>query len=108
MHELENMDDSPAKRLKNIISAIDNTSAKNVYVTINRNGVEFSFRTQTDYLFNESCYSSWYMQPSDKLKFRELFGKNDNYKAEEITDILYRGKSIYSAEPYVGQKRIRE
>lgn len=37
-----------------------------------------------------------------------LFGRHENYYPEEITDISYCGKSVYSAEPYEAEQTENE
>ncbi len=97
--KMEEQEDSPLHRLRNIQNALKGIAAKTLKVTINKDGKEFSFKTESWDLkrdFSDGC-TSWLMPATDRRKYRELFG-NTHYYPDEITKISYFGKPIYSAE----------
>lgn len=69
---------------------------KTVNVTILKNDIELTFKTDTATLKNK--YNTWYndldIQAKDRQKYKELF-KHYNYTADDIREIRYSGKTIY-------------
>lgn len=74
---------------------------KTVNVTIFKDNKEFTFKTGVNEL-KRVAFLSYYLEydmiAKDRKKFYELFGKNADYKAEEITKIMYSKKVLYSKE----------
>lgn len=99
---LELEEDGPIQRIKRIRDAIEKSGAQSVKVTINKDGEEFTFKTSANELARDPFhyYGSYYIAAEDRKLFEQKFGRNSHYTPEEIVDISYRGKSIYSAEPY--------
>lgn len=111
LQELEEKEDSELHRLRNIMQIMSATPAKTVTVTINKDGQEFTFKTEARDLRRDpnGSYSCWSINAKDRREFEELFGRYVyGYKPEEITDISYCGKSIYSAEPLEEQTEVQE
>ncbi len=99
LSEIENTTDSPLHRIKAISKAIEESGAQTAKVTIVKNGIEFTFKTATDTLKrNHASYSRWDIPAAERRVYEKLF-KYDTYRPEEIKEIMYRGQSIYSAEP---------
>ena len=106
VEELEKESDSPLHRQRNILYALRNSPAKTVKVTIHKNGIEFTFRTTAKEVSRETVasYSTYPMPAKDREQFAALFGWHASYGPEDIVDIAYRGKSLYSAEAYKPQE----
>lgn len=99
---LEQMEDSPAHRVRDIISAAKGTTAKTLNVTVHKDGKELSFKMEASALTRDpsTFYSSWDIPSKDRRAFEETFGSHEHFYPKDIVDISYCGKSIYSAEPY--------
>lgn len=96
----------PAHRMKRITDDLNLCGAKNVRVTILKNGVEFSFKTEASALKgNQNYYSTYSMAAPDRRAFEERFGRGANYHAEDIMKIIYREKEIYRAEAPVPEQQ---
>ena len=110
LQNLENQEDGVLHRIKNIMKAASDSNAKKLMVTVNKDGESFTFKTSAEELRRDpsSYYSTWYMDVKDRRAFEVKFGRNAHYIPEEITDITYCGKSIYSAEPYVVEQTTEE
>lgn len=102
MKRMEANEDSPLYRLRNIMAVMNNLPAKTVSVTVCKEGTEFTFKTDACELRRDpfSYYSTLNMAAPDRRQFESLYGRHSNYTPEEITDISYRGSSVYSGEPY--------
>lgn len=101
LHRLESLEDSTVHRIRDIRKAILLSDAQSVTVTVCKDGKELSFRTKTASLTNDpgSCYPPWDIAASDRDKLKNASGGYGHYTPDEITNIEYRGKSIYRAEP---------
>ena len=99
---LEQMEDGPVHRVRDIIAAVKGTAAKSVNVTVHKGGKELTFKMEAHSLkFDpKTFYSSWDMPSKDRRAFDETFGEYEHFYPKDIVDISYCGKSIYSAEPY--------
>lgn len=106
VEELEKESDSPLHRQRKILLSMRNSPAKTVSVTIHKNGVEYTFKTTAAELCRETVasYSTYPMPAKDREQFAALFGRHASYGPEDIVDIAYRGKSLYSAEAYEPQE----
>lgn len=99
LSEIENATNSPLHRIKAISKAVGESGAQTAKVTIVKNGIEFTFKTATDTLKrSQTSYSRWDIPAAERREYEKLF-KYDSYRPEEIKEIMYRGQSIYSAEP---------
>lgn len=92
--------DNPVHSIKRIIQAVSASNAKTVNVTILKNGVEFTFKTETGPLCSDctSEYSTWHIAAKDRKKFKELFGRHEEYRPEEIIRITYGRSVLYQRE----------
>lgn len=90
--------DAPVYRMRAITDALQKSGAKTVNVTVQKNGVELTFKTSAESLKGlKSQYSTWYIAPSDRLQFRHLFGAGSDYSAEDIIRIAYGRSTLYEA-----------
>lgn len=101
--KLEELEDSPLHRIKDIMKTANDTDAKKLVVTVNKDGATLSFKIEANELRRDptSYYGTWNIEAKDRRLFEERFGRHANFYPEEIVDISYCGKSIYSAEPYI-------
>ncbi len=108
--ELENLEgiaDSPLHRLRNINQALKETEAKTLQITVEKGGQEFSFKYEKIHLNRQDVYGGYWgfhMAKQERDQFERLFGKGTDFSPEDIVDISYRGKSLYSAEPYIPEQ----
>ena len=102
LEEIENQEDTPMHRLRNIIQIMQSHSAKTVKVTVDKGGIKLTFKISAESLrrSSSSYYSLWAMPAKDRRAFEETFGSGTRLYPEDIVEISYCGKSIYSAEPY--------
>lgn len=90
--------DAPVYRMRAITDALKKSGAKTVNVTVQKDGVELTFKTSAESLKGlKSQYSTWYIAPSDRLQFRHLFGAGSDYSAEDIIRIAYGRSTLYEA-----------
>ncbi len=103
LERIESLGDSTIDRIRKIRQAVELSFAKSVTVTVCKDGEEMSFRTDTSELKDDpgSYYSTWHIAAPDREKFKQMFGRSADYTPDEIINIEYRGKSIYSAEPLI-------
>ena len=86
-------------RVKRIIRALSDSSAKTVTVTIHKNGMDFSFKTEAAQ-FRSDCkhsYSNWRIAAADRKEFERLFGRGE-YGPEDIIRIEYARSVLYEAD----------
>lgn len=102
MKRMEACEDSPLHRLRNIMTAMKDLPVKTVKVTVNKEGIECSFKTEAEPLRRApfKSYSTWNMLAADRRNFEAIYGRHADYKPEDIIHISYRGSTIYTAEPY--------
>lgn len=90
--------DAPVYRMRAITDALQKSGAKTVNVTVQKDGMELTFKTSAESLKGlKSQYSTWYIAPSDRLQFRHLFGAGSDYSAEDIIRIAYGRSTLYEA-----------
>ena len=102
LEKLEAKEDTRFHRQRNISKAINESGAKSVNVTIQRDGKDFTFKYDA---YKLGCnaymdYHSWDMPAKDRENFRNMFEEGSRFYPQEITSITYRGKTIYEAEPF--------
>ncbi len=103
IEKIEGETDSRLHRQRGILQAMLPTDAKQVFVTIDKDGRRFSFKYEAQTLRRAEWgyYSAWDMAKQERDEFEKLFGRSADIHPEDIVDISYRGKSLYSAEPYI-------
>lgn len=101
LRELESEGDSQLTRIRNIMQAVNRTSAKTVTVTVCKGGVECTFKASAAVLGRDpgSCYTTWNLPAKDRKAFEQTYGVRANFCPEDIIRITYGGKTIYEAEP---------
>lgn len=97
---LEANPNHPLHKQKAIMDAVKDSGAKTVNVTIIKGGEEYSFKYSADRLsrYMEGKYSAWDMPSKDRDGFYERFGRYSDFTPEDITEISYRGKTLYEAD----------
>lgn len=92
--------EDPVHTVKKIMGAMKTSPAKTVNVTIFKDGVEFTFKTDAGW-FRRDCqrtYSTWDITAPDRRKFEEIFGRNSDYGPMDILRITYGRKTLYEAD----------
>ena len=89
----------PIHKVKRIIEAVRDSQAKTVTVTICKDDIEFTFKTEAHELRRDctSTYSSWNIAAPDRREFERLFGRACGYRPEEILRITYARSVLYQA-----------
>ena len=92
--------ENPIHRMKAITEALKASGAKTVTVTVEKDGMELTFKTAANSLTGHRNYYSTYDIPAqDRREFERLFGRSANYSAEDIIRITYGKKTLYEAPP---------
>ena len=70
-----------------------------IEVIVRKDGKELTFKTETGDLRRDCTggYSHWHMIAADRRRFFECFGRNAEYKPEEILRITYGRSILYEA-----------
>lgn len=86
--------ENPVHTIKKIMMAMKKTDAKTVNVTINKEGKEFTFKTEAWDLRRdcEDYYPIWRIVAADRREFQTRFGKNTYYRPKEIVCITHGKK----------------
>ena len=103
--ELQSIYDDPGHilhRVKAIIDAVQESGAKTVNVTINKDNKDFTFKYEADTLKYDpgSNYSSYSIKASDRREFENLFGRSADFYPNEITKITYGRNVIYDSSEF--------
>lgn len=103
--ELQSIYDDPEHilhRVKAIIDAVQESGAKTVNVTINKEDKDFTFKyeTRTLTVAPSSYYSTYNMKASDRREFENLFGRSADFYPNEITKITYGRNVIYDSSEF--------
>ena len=91
---------NPVHRVKRIMRALSASSAKTVTVTVRKDGKDFTFKAEAS-PFRSDCishYSDWSIAAADRREFERIFGRNANYKPQDILRIEYSRSVLYEAE----------
>ena len=91
---------NPIHRVKRIIQAMSDTSAKTVNVTIRKDGKEFTFKAEAAQ-FRSDCknyYSDWNIIAADRRAFEQELGSSTHYGPEDILRIEYARSVLYEEE----------
>lgn len=99
---IEGLKDTSLRRLRDVMEAARSTDAKTLLVTAHKEGKTLTFRIEANELRRDpsTSYSDWAMPAKDRHEFERTFGERNHLYPEDIVDISYCGKSIYSAEAY--------
>jgi len=90
---------APVHKVKRIMAAVNSSTAKTVTVTICKDGVEFTFKTEARE-FRRDCnstYGTWYIAAPDRRELERLFGRSADYRPEDILRITYARSVLYQA-----------
>ena len=103
LRDFEEAEDSPLLRQKAIIDAVNKSGAQTLSVTVQRDDIALTFKYPARYfkMTSMQSYSAWDIPSKERHDFYEAFNNSHGFSPEEITDISFRGKSIYSADPYI-------
>jgi hypothetical protein len=88
---------NPVHRVKRIMRAVSDSSAKMVTVAIRKDGVDFIFKAEACQ-FRSDCtshYSDWNIAAADRREFERLFGRGAHYGPEDILRIEYARSVLY-------------
>lgn len=90
---------NPIHRMKTITEAVKACGAKTVNVTVQKDGMELTFKTEASSLMgSRNFYNSNRIAAADRREFQQLFGRHADYTAEDITKITYGRNTIYEAD----------
>ena len=91
---------SPIHRMKAITDALNGSSAKMVTVTVQKGGEELTFKMDASRMKgHQTHYSTYYIPAADRRRFEQIFGRNADFKAEDVVRITYGRNTIYEAPP---------
>lgn len=90
---------NPVHIVRQIMAVVNSSGAKTVNVTVRKDGKELTFKTETGDLRRDCTggYSHWHMIAADRRRFFECFGRNAEYRPEEILRITYGRSVLYEA-----------
>lgn len=101
---IEDNEEHPYHKIKKIIDAIKDHNCVTVNLTINKNGIEQTFKYNADALkrdYNSSYLSTWnFEKAQERNLFEETFGRNADLYYEEIVKITYGKNTIYEDENF--------
>lgn len=91
---------NPVHFVKRIMGAMAVSSAKTVTVTIHKNDIDFTFKTEADSLRLDckNTYSDYRIVAADRREFQNLFGRSAEYGPEDIVRIEYSRSVLYKKE----------
>jgi len=90
---------NPVHRVKRIMTAVRASSAKTVTVTICKDDIDFTFKTEAAE-FRRDCpyyYHEWHIAAADRREYERLFGYGTHYGPEDILRIEYARSVLYEA-----------
>jgi hypothetical protein len=94
---------NPLHKQRAIIEAVRESGAKTVNVTIIKGGEECSFKYSAEQLCQvyRNDYDTWDMSPKDRHEFEDRFGRWSSFTPEDISEISYRGKTLYDSSTFM-------
>lgn len=99
LKSIEDNIDHPYHKIKNIVNSVKDNKCVTVNLTINKNGIEQTFKYNADALknsYNSSYLSTYHIEKlADRNLFEETFGRWDDLHYEDITKITYGKNTIY-------------
>ncbi len=96
LNAIKNNPEDPLHKAKQIIKTIKDTDCQTVTLTISKNNILFTFKTEADALKNFNQYVSTYrMNAQDRRQFEQLFGRNKDYSFYDIVKITYDKQVLY-------------
>lgn len=104
LKSIEDNMEHPYHKIKNIITSVKDNNCVTVNLTINKDGVEQTFKYNADALINNynSSYLSTYNieKLADRNLFEETFGRWNDLHYEDIIKITYGKNTIYEDEKF--------
>lgn len=104
LKEIESNENHPYHKIKRIIDAIKDHNCVTVNLTINKNGIEQTFKYNADALkrdYNSSYLSTWnFEKAQERNLFEETFGRSEDLHYEEIVKITYGKNTIYEDDSF--------
>ena len=104
LKEIEDNKEHPYHKIKKIIDAIKENNCVTVNLTINKNGIEQTFKYNADALkrdYNSSYLSTWnFEKAQERNLFEETFGRSEDLHYEEIVKITYGKNTIYEDDNF--------
>jgi len=90
---------APIHKVKRIMAAVKASPAKMVTVTICKDGIEFTFKTEAHEFRRDytGVYSRWNIAAPDRREFERLFGRTADYGPDDILRITYARAVLYQA-----------
>lgn len=101
---IEDNPEHPLHKIKDIINSIKDKDCKTVGVTINKNGIEQTFKYDAQSL--ENSYSWSYLSTyniiklSEREEFEANFGRHEDFGYQDITKITYGKNVLYEDNNY--------
>ena len=100
---------SPIHRMKAITDALNGSNAKMVTVTVQKGEGELTFKMEASQMKgHHAYYSSYYIPAADRRRFQQVFGRNADFKAEDVIRITYGRNTIYLAEPAQAESTVKD
>ena len=97
---LVNNTGSPIHQMKAIADALSGSNAKRVSVTVQKGGEELTFKMKASQMKGHHTYYSTHdILAADRCRFQQVFGRNADFRAEDVVRITYGKKTLYEAEP---------
>ena len=104
LKRIEENKEHPYHKIKDIIDAIKNNNCVTVNLTINKDGIEQTFKYNADALkngFSSSYLSTWHFEKAkERDLFEETFGRSTDLYYEDIVKITYGKNTIYEDENF--------
>ena len=100
---IEEDKEHPYFKIRDITDAIKNTNCKTVNITINKDNIEQTFIYDAKSLtYYNSSYLSIYNinRLSDREKFEENYGRNEDFRFSDIVKMTYGKKTIYEDDNF--------
>ncbi len=104
LKRIEEDENHPYHKIKNIIDAVKSNNCVTVNLTINKNGIEQTFKYNAQDLINNYNFSYLSTHGIEKLQdrnlFEETFGRWNDLHYEDIVKITYGKNTIYEDENF--------
>lgn len=90
----------PIHLIRRIMAVMSSTPAKTVNVSISKDGTELTMKVNADDLRADpgvsAMYNVWNIAAPDRREFERLFGSHAHYGPQDIAQISYGKKILYS------------
>jgi len=85
-------------KIKDIIDSLKDEDCNMVHVFIYKDGLNYDFKYNREYLLNNYDYSylyAWNIPSKERSGFENLYGRNADFNYGDITKIEFRNKILY-------------